>query len=170
MSRSKPAAGFRRRRRNQSGLTLVELIVAFSILLVLTTMALPLARYQVRREREKDLLEDLHEMRHAIDKYKDLCDQGKIQAGDPDTFCYPPKLDVLVDGVKMQSTMAGNGQSNKVKLLRRVPKDPFTGDTDWGLRSMQDEPTSTSWGGQNVFNVYTKTMDKASDGTSYSEW
>ena len=170
MSRSKTASALTRRRRLQSGLTLVELIVAFSILLVLTTMALPMARYQVRRQREKDLLEDLHEMRHAIDKYKDLCDQGKIQAGDPDTFCYPPKLEVLVDGVKMQSTLSGNGQSNKVKLLRRIPKDPFNGDTDWGLRSMQDEPTSTSWGGQNVFNVYTKTMDKASDGTSYSEW
>ena len=171
MSRSKTAVtGLNRRRRTQSGLTLVELIVAFSILLILTTMALPLARYQVRRQREKDLLEDLHEMRRAIDKYKDLCDQGKIQAGDPDSFCYPPKLEVLVEGVKMSSTLAGNGQTNKVKLLRKIPKDPFTGDTDWGKRSMQDEPTSDSWGGQNVFNVHTKTMDKASDGTAYSEW
>jgi general secretion pathway protein G len=109
-------------------------------------------------------------MKHAIDKYKDLCDQGKIQAGDPDTFCYPPTLEILVEGVKMSNTLSGNGQTNKVKLLRKIPKDPFTGDTDWGKRSMQDEPTSNSWGGQNVFTVYTKTMDKTSDGTSYSEW
>ncbi len=160
----------RRRRRSQSGLTLIELIVAFSILLILTTMAVPLARYQVRRQREKDLLYDLREMRESINRYKDLCDQGKIQAGDPDTFCYPPTLELLVDGVKMNNTLSGNGQSNKVKFLRRIPKDPMTGDTDWGKRSMQDEPTSNSWGGQNVFNVYSKTMDRASDGTAYSEW
>jgi general secretion pathway protein G len=171
MSCSKAATdALGRRRRTQSGFSLVELIVAFSILLVLSSMAVPLARYQVRRQRERDLREDLHDMRHAIDKYKDLCDQGKIAAGDPDAFCYPPKLDVLVEGVKMTNTLSGNGQSNKIKLLRKVPKDPFTGDTDWGMRSMQDEPTSNSWGGQNVFNVYTKAMDKAGDGTAYSEW
>lgn len=167
--RSKAAYGTARR-QTQSGFSLVELIVAFSILLILTTMAVPLARYQVRRQREKDLLYDLREMREAINKYKDLCDQGKIQAGDPDTFCYPPKLELLVEGVKMSSTLSGNGQTNKVKMLRRIPKDPMTGDTDWGKRSMQDDPTSNSWGGQNVFNVYTKTMDSASDGTPYSEW
>ena len=170
MSRSKAASALGRRRRMQSGFSLVELIVAFSILLILSTLAVPLARYQVRRQREKDLLSDLREMRRAIDKYKDLCDQGKIPAGDPDTFCYPTKLEILVEGVKMTSTLSGNGQSNKVKLLRKIPKDPFTGDTDWGKRSMQDDPTSNSWGGQNVFNVFTKTMDKASDGTSYSDW
>ena len=170
MLRSKAASALGRRRRMQSGFSLVELIVAFSILLILSTLAVPLARYQVRRQREKDLLSDLREMRRAIDKYKDLCDQGKIPAGDPDTFCYPTKLEILVEGVKMTSTLSGNGQSNKVKLLRKIPKDPFTGDTDWGKRSMQDEPTSNSWGGQNVFNVFTKTMDKASDGTSYSDW
>ena len=127
ISRSKAASALGRRRRTQSGLTLVELIVAFSILLVLTTMAVPLARYQVRRQREKDLLVDLRDMRHAIDKYKDLCDQGKIPAGDPDTFCYPPKLELLVEGVKMSNTLSGNGQSNKVKLLRSIPKEPIYG-------------------------------------------
>jgi general secretion pathway protein G len=170
MLRSKADLALGRRRRSQSGFSLVELIVAFSILLILTTMAVPLARYQVRRQRERDLLANLREMRRAIDKYKDLCDQGKIQAGDPDAFCYPTKLEILVDGVKMNSTLAGNGQTNKVKFLRRIPKDPMTGDSDWGKRSMQDEPTSNSWGGQNVFSVYSKTMDKASDGTAYSEW
>lgn len=171
MSRSKAAASaLGRRRRTQSGFSLVELIVAFSILLVLSTMAVPLARYQVRRQRERDLLSDLREMRRAIDKYKDLCDAGKIPAGDPDTYCYPPKLELLVEGVKMSNTLAGNGQSNKVKFLRRIPKDPFTGDTEWGKRSMQDDPTSNSWGGQNVFNVFTKAMDKSPDGSAYSDW
>lgn len=164
------SAGLHRRRKSQAGLTLVELIVAFTILLVLTTMAVPTARYQVRREREKELREDLHDMRTAIDKYKDMCDAGKIQSASPDAYCYPPTLDVLVDGVKLNNTLAGNGQTGKMRFLRHIPKDPFTGDTDWGKRSMQDEPTSDSWGGQNVFDVYSKTMDKTPDGTPYSEW
>ena len=169
--RSRGAAiAVERRRRTQAGFSLVELIVAFSILIILSSLAVPLARYQVRRQRERDLIADLREMKRAIDKYKDLCDQGKIAAGDPDTYCYPPKLEVLVEGVKMNNTLSGNGQSSKIKFLRKIPKDPFTGDTDWGLRSMQDEPTSNSWGGQNVFNVYTKSMDKGSDGKPYSEW
>src|SRR5437763_3767491 len=94
-------AALKRKKKSQAGLTLVELIVAFSILLILSTMAVPLARYQVRREREKQLLYDLHDMRNAIDKYKDTCDQGKIQNASPDAYCYPPTLDVLVEGVKL---------------------------------------------------------------------
>ncbi|HMF79364.1 MAG TPA: type II secretion system protein [Bryobacteraceae bacterium] len=159
-----------KRRKRQSGLTLVELIVAFSILLILTTMAVPMARYQIRRTREKDLRYDLRDMRSAIDRYKDMCDQQKVEAGSPDAFCYPPTLEILVDGVKQTNTISGNGQTGKIKFLRRIPKDPMTGDTDWGKRSMQDEPTSTSWGGQNLFDVYSKTMDNASDGKPYSEW
>ena len=162
--------GLERRRKTQSGLTLVELIVAFTILLILTTMAVPTARYQVRRQREKALLNDLREMRSAIDKYKDMCDADKIQSTNPDAYCYPPSLEVLVDGVKLNNTISGNNQSGKIRFLRRIPKDPMTGDTDWGKRSMQDEPTSDSWGGQNVFDIYSKTADKASDGTPYSEW
>ncbi len=158
------------RRKRQSGLTLVELIVAFSILMILSTMAVPLARYQVRRQRERDLLHSLEDMRAAIDRYKDMCDQGKVQAGDPDAYCYPKTLKVLVDGVSLQNTLSGNGQTGKVKFLRRVPRDPFTGDMEWGMRSMQDDPTSNSWGGQNVFDVFSKTSDKASDGKPYSEW
>jgi general secretion pathway protein G len=154
----------------ESGLTLVELIVAFSILLILASMAVPMARYQVRRQREKALMRDLDEMRSAIDKYKDMCDAGKIQPTGPDAYCYPPSLESLVEGVKLNNTLSGNNQSGKIRFLRRVMKDPMTGDTDWGKRSMQDEPTSDSWGGQNVFNVYSKTPDKASDGTPYSEW
>jgi general secretion pathway protein G len=158
------------RRKRQAGFSLVELIVAFTILLILTTMAVPMARYQIRRAREKELRYDLHDMREAINKYKDLCDQQKIEAGSPDNFCYPTTLEVLVEGVKLTNTLSGNGQSGKLKFLRRIPKDPMTGDTDWGKRSMQDEPTSTSWGGQNVFDVYSKTTDNASDGKPYSEW
>ena len=154
----------------EGGFSLVELIVAFTILLILSTMAVPMARYQVRRQREKDLTEDLEEMRHAIDRYKDMCDAGKIQSSGPDAYCYPPSLEVLVEGVKLSNTISGNNQTGKLRFLRRVPKDPMTGDTDWGKRSMQDEPTSNSWGGQNVFDVFSKTMDKASDGTPYSEW
>ena len=164
--------GKRRRspRSAQAGFSLVELIVAFTILLILTTMAVPLARFQVRREREKNLRADLREMRDAINKYKDVCDLGKIQAGDPENYCYPPTLEILVEGVKLTNTISGSGQTGKLKFLRRVPKDPMTGDTEWGKRSMQDEPTSESWGGQNVFDVFSKTMDKDGNGKSYSEW
>jgi general secretion pathway protein G len=170
MSGSNSSRGLERRRRTQSGLTLIELIVAFSILLILTTMAVPMARYRVRREREKELRRDLVEMRAAIDKYKDLCDSGKIQAGSPEAYCYPTTLEALVNGVPLMNNVAGLNQTGKMRFLRRIPKDPMTGDTDWGKRSMQDEPTSNSWGGQNVFDVYSKTMDKTSDGTPYSDW
>ena len=163
-------SALRRRRKTQAGLTLVELIVAFTILLILTSMAVPTARYQVRRQRERELRRDLDEIRGAVDKYKDLCDQGKLQSTNADSYCYPLTLEALVNGVPLTNTLSGNGQSGKMRFLRRLPKDPMTGDTDWGKRSMQDDPDSSSWGGQNVFDVFTKTMDKASDGTSYSEW
>lgn len=148
----------------------MELIVAFTILMILTSMAVPTARFQVRRQRERALRQDLHDMRAAIDKYKDMCDQGKLQSTNADAYCYPLTLEALVNGVPLTNTLSGNGQSGKMKFLRRLPKDPMTGDTDWGKRSMQDDPDSTSWGEQNVFDVFSKTMDKASDGTSYSEW
>jgi general secretion pathway protein G len=159
-----------KRRNHQAGFTLVELIVAFSILLILTTMAVPMARYKVRRDREKELLYDLRDMRSAIDRYKDYCDAGKVQAGSPDAHCYPPTLEILVEGVPMANTISGLNQTGKMRFLRKVPKDPMTGDTDWGKRGMEDDPSSNSWSGKNVFNVYSKTMDKASDGTAYSEW
>ncbi|HWF47938.1 MAG TPA: type II secretion system protein [Bryobacteraceae bacterium] len=160
------------RRSSQTGMTLVELVVAFTILLILTTMAVPMTRYQIRRAREKELRYDLDDMRKAIDRYKDLCDKGRIQAQN-DTYCYPPTLQLLVDGVKMTNTLGGglnDSNDGKVRMLRRVPKDPMTGDKEWGMRSVQDSPDSTSWGGQDVFDVYSKTLDKASDGTPYSEW
>jgi len=153
------------RRKNQRGFTLVELIVSFTILLILSTMAVPLARYKLRRDREVALRNALVEMRRAIDKYKDDSDAGKLGQTKIDTYGYPESLDVLVDGVKMAGSV-----DTKKRYLRRIPLDPFTNSREWGKRSMQDDPTSTSWGGQNVFDVYTTTTEKAPDGTAYSEW
>ncbi len=153
------------RRRHQRGLTLVELIVAFTIMTLLAAMAVPLARAKVRRERERELRWALREVRAAIDKYKDLCDAQRLGAVKVDTDCYPEKLEMLVEGVKLAGTV-----DKKIRFLRRVPKDPMTNSYDWGLRSFQDEPTSTSWGGQNVFDVYSKSREKAPDGTPYAEW
>lgn len=154
-----------RRRKSQRGLTLVELIVAFTILITLSAMALPMARYKVRREKERDLRVALREIRTAIDKYKDMAEQqqlGQIKLG---TENYPETLEILVEGVKIPGP-----QDKKIRFLRRLPRDPFTGSTDWGRRSVQDDPKSQSWGGQNVFDVYTKTMEKAPDGSPYSDW
>lgn len=155
----------RRIRRRQFGLTLVELIVAFTVLMLLSSMAVPLARFRVRRERERDLRRALDEIRRAIDKYKDAADMNKLGPQKMDSDGYPESLEVLVDGVKMAGEV-----DKKVKFLRRIPLDPFTGKREWGMRSTRDDPQSTSWGGQNVFDVYTKTYDKATDGTPYSEW
>jgi len=151
---------------HNSGLTLVELIVAFTILLILTGMAVPLARGKVRVERERSLRRDLDEMRRAIDKYKDYCDASYLGPPKAGTNCWPESLDKLVEGVKLPQSPDGK----IIKFLRRIPKDPFTNSTEWGLRSDQDDPKSTSWGGQNVFDVYTKTDQKAPDGTPYSEF
>ena len=153
------------RRNRESGLTLIELIVAFTIMLLLTTMAVPLARGKVRREKERELRWALREMRSAIDKYKDMADMGQLGPQKQGSENYPESLEQLVEGVK------GSGQvDKKIRFLRRIPKDPFTNSTDWGKRSTQDDPKSNSWGGQNVFDVYTKTTEKAPDGTAYSEW
>ncbi len=154
-----------RRRQSQRGLTLVELVVAFTILITLSAMALPMARYKVRREKERDLRHALREIRTAIDKYKDMSEQNLLGQTKLGTENYPETLEVLVEGVKVPGP-----QDKKIRFLRRLPRDPFTGGTDWGRRSVQDDPKSQSWGGQNVFDVFSKTMEKAPDGTLYSEW
>jgi general secretion pathway protein G len=153
------------RRSRQRGLTLVELVVAFTIMLILSSMAVPLASSRVRVQRERDLRYDLDDMRHAIDKYKDLCDAAYLGPVKVGTDCFPETLEILVEGVKLP------GPDGKIlKLLRRVPVDPFTRDTDWGMRSDQDDPKSFSWGGQNVFDVYSKTTQKDGSGRPYSDY
>ena len=153
------------RSMRERGMTLVELIVAVTILALLSTLAVPLAAYRVKRDKERDLRYALREIRAAIDRYKDASDQQKIQVK-VGTDGYPADLDVLVEGV----TLVGNATGAKIKFLRRIPIDPMTGTTDWGKRSSQDDPKSNTWGGQNVFDVFSRSMDRARDGTPYSEW
>ena len=152
-------------KHSRSGMTLIELIVACTIMMLLTYMAVPMARNRVRRQKERELHLALDEIRRAIDRYKDEADKnsfGPIKVG---TEGYPETLEILVEGVKI-----ANQVDKKVKYLRRIPLDPMTNTRDWGKRSMQDDPKSTAWGGQNVFDVYTNSFDKARDGTPYSEW
>ncbi len=151
----------RRNGSGESGLTLIELIVTVAILSILASAAVPIARFQVKREKERMLRYDLWQMRRAIDEYKDAADKHAFQTK-VDSQNYPPDLQTLVDGVDVQG--------KKVRFLRRIPVDPMTGTDDWGLRSMQDDPSSDSWGGQNVFDVYSKSDGTALDGTKYSDW
>jgi general secretion pathway protein G len=151
----------RRIRERERGLTLIELIVTISILSVLASAAFPIARFQYKRQAERELRGELWEMRDAIDHYKDAADKGAFMTK-IDSMNYPPDLETLVNGVDVQD--------KKVKFLRRIPVDPMTGSTDWGLRSNQDDADSDSFGGQNVFDVYTKSQGTALDGTKYSTW
>ena len=144
------------------GFTLMELIIAATILSILTMMALPLARITIQREKEKELRRDLWEMRDAIDRYKDAADRNAFQTK-VDSGGYPPDLETLVKGVEAQG-------GKKMRFLRSLPKDPMTKSNEWGMRSMQDDPDSDSWGGQSVFDVYTKSEGTALDGTKYKDW
>ena len=147
--------------RRDDGLTLIELIITVAILSLLASAALPVARFQVKREKERQLRRDLWEMRDAIDHYKDAAEKGGIQTK-TDSFNYPPDLQTLVDGVDVQT--------KKVRFLRKVPIDPMTASAEWNLRAMQDDPDSDSWGGQNVFDVHSKSTGTALNGTKYSTW
>ena len=150
-----------RRSLPDSGLTLAELIIVIAILSLLSTMALPIAKFAVKRQKERELRADLWEMRSSIDHYKDAADKGGIMTK-ADSFNYPPDLQTLVDGVEIQT--------KQVRFLRKIPIDPMTGTAEWDLISMQDDPDSSSWGGQNVFNVHTKSTGTALDGTKYNTW
>jgi general secretion pathway protein G len=152
----------------ESGYTFVELLVVSTIVLILASAIQPLARVTATRQREAELRRVLREMREAIDKYKDAADLGQIapleiKAG---TEGYPLELQTLVDGV----AVANDATGRKLKFLRRIPVDPMTRSTEWGLRSYQDEPDATRWGGQNVFDVYTTFEGTALDGTKYRDW
>jgi general secretion pathway protein G len=156
------------RRGGSSGYTFIELLVVTVILLIIASAAMPLAKVTVQRQREAELRRALREMRTAIDKYKDAVDNGliggiDIQAGSEG---YPKDLDVLVEGVRPVNDASGR----KLKFLRRIPVDPITGKAEWGKRSYQDAPDSTSWGGQNVYDVRSLSDGTALDGTKYKDW
>jgi general secretion pathway protein G len=152
------------KRKAQAGMTLIELIIACAILVTLAAMAVPVARYTILRNKERQLHADLQEMREAIDRYKELSDRNliRVEAG---TEGYPPDLDTLVKGVQL-----GASSDKKIQLLRKIPVDPITGTAEWGLRAVQDDADSTVWGGKNVFDVYTRSQSTAMDGTKYSDW
>jgi general secretion pathway protein G len=147
--------------RRMRGFTLIELIVATTILIVLTFLAIPLARVTIKREKERELRHSLWEMRDAIDRYKDAADRGAFRTK-VGSEGWPPDLDTLVKGEDVQG--------KKLRFLRKIPIDPMTNSTEWGLRSMQDDPDSDSWGEQNVFDVHTKSQGIGLDGTKYKDW
>ena len=151
-------------RGSQKGMTLLELVIACGILIVLSTTAMPVTRFVMVRKQEMELRYDLRQMRDAIDRYKDLADknQFQIKAG---TEGYPPEMDTLVKGVQL----AGS-PDRKMRFLRKIPVDPMTGKDEWGLRSVQDDADSNSWGGQDIFDVYSTSTGTALDGTKYSDW
>lgn len=173
-------------KKNEKGFTLIEMIVTFTILAILAAVAIPLARTAVKREKEIELRRSLRTLREAIDEYKKLADENRIEY-EEDTEGYPPDLETLVNGVEVSAGASTAAQSSStsrrsrsqqeseqekkiIKFLRRIPKDPMTNSFDWGLRSYQDDPDSENWGGENVYDVYTKSLGTALDGTKYKEW
>ena len=160
------------RRRDARGFTLIEMIITMAVLAALALSALPLGKMAVKRDNEVELARALRQVREAVDAWKKLADEKKIEV-DEDTEGYPPTLEDLVKGVEVEDKDAkgqGSGRKKTVKFLRRIPKDPMTNSTDWGLRSYQDDFDSDVWGEENVYDVYTKSPAKALDGTYYKDW
>jgi general secretion pathway protein G len=156
------------RARAHHGYTFVELLIVTTILLILASAVMPLAQVATQRQREAELRRNLRELRTAIDAFKDAVDLGRIPTTElePGNEGYPPDLETLVEGI----AAANDASGRKLRFLRRIPIDPLTGDAEWGLRSYQDSPTSTTWGGQNVFDVYSRAQGTALDGTEYRSW
>jgi general secretion pathway protein G len=156
---------YRRRSSSEHGMTLLELIMACAILMILSSAALPIARYSIVHKKEELLHYELRQIKDAIDRYKDLADSNKIRV-EVGSEGYPPDLETLVKGVKLGT----GGDDKRIRFLRRIPVDPMTGQADWGLRCISDDPDSRSWCGKNVFDVYSKSQATASDGTRYADW
>lgn len=159
----------RLRRRKDRGFTLTELLVTAAVLAILAAAILPLAQTAVKREKEIELRRALRTIREAIDAYKKLADEKKIEVKE-DTDGYPPDLETLVKGVELKAEAGKTGEKKIIRFLRRIPKDPMTDSYDWGLLSSRDRPDATTWGGENVFDVYTKSLGTALDGTKYRDW
>ncbi len=155
----------RRRADGSSGVTLIEIVVAIAVLVILAGAVVPMAKFAVKRQNELTLRRSLRTMRRAIDEYKKFCDAGAIEKEGVDSECYPPELEILVDGVEKVGSL---GQ--KIKFLRRIPMDPMTKSREWGMRSYQDDADSTSWGRENIYDVYTTHPGQALDESYYSEW
>jgi general secretion pathway protein G len=155
---------FRRHRRSQAGFTLAELVTVAAVMAVLALVTLPVAKFTAKRSKEAELRQELREMRSAIDEYKRYADNGLIQV-DLGTEGYPKKLEVLVEGVEIVGQI-----DKKLKLLRRLPIDPMTGTDEWGLRSYQDDFDATSWGGEDVYDVYSLSQGVGLNGVPYRKW
>lgn len=160
--------------KRKKGFTLVEMIVTLTILAVLAGAVIPLAKTAVKREKEIDLRRNLRLIREAVDAFKKLADEKKIETGD-DSEGYPPDLETLVKGVELKGDAGGkegksSGEKRLIRFLRRIPKDPMTNTTDWGLRSYQDDSDSETWGGENIYDIFTKSRATGLDGTKYRDW
>jgi general secretion pathway protein G len=169
------------RQRKKRGFTLVEMLITLTILAILAAAVMPLAKVAVKREKEIELRRNLRLLREAIDAYKKLADEKKIEV-EEDSEGYPPDLETLVEGVEMQEPegqsplgasrppLKSRDEKKVIKFLRRIPKDPMTDSYEWGLHSYQDEPDDDVWGGENVYDVYTKSLGTALDGSKYRDW
>lgn len=150
--------------RRANGFTLLEMLITATVLLILASAVVPMAKNSLKRQKELELRRSLREMRLAIDQYKNLVDQQKVKAPAQENYGYPESLQILVDGVPLM------GKTSKMRLLRRIPVDPFTGQAQWGQRSVTDDSTSTSWGGNGVYDIYSTTSGTGMNGIAYREW